>query len=172
MKKSDALGQFEQLVLASVLVLGQQAYGVTIFEKVGEMAERPVKIGSVYITLDRLEDKGMVSSWLSDPTAERGGRAKRCYRLEALGEREVVNYIAFRLQAVIGGSKLDFDLTNSDLALSRLANGGIRPRPVRITSMTSASVSRSPTIWTREGNAGGDQGASAAVAGVYDRSAG
>ena len=44
-------------------------------------------VGAVYVTLDRLEDKGMVKSWLSDPTPERGGRAKRCYRLEALGER-------------------------------------------------------------------------------------
>jgi len=87
MKKSDALGQFEQLVLASVLVLGQQAYGVTIFEKVGEMAERPVKIGSVYITLDRLEDKGYLSSWLADPTPERGGKRKRYYRILSAGER-------------------------------------------------------------------------------------
>ena len=44
-------------------------------------------LGAIYVTLDRLEDKGLVSSWMSDPTPERGGRAKRCYRLEALGER-------------------------------------------------------------------------------------
>jgi DNA-binding PadR family transcriptional regulator len=61
---------------------------VTIHSKVQEMA-RPklVSLGAVYVTLDRVEDKGFVASWLSDPTSARGGRAKRCYRLEALGER-------------------------------------------------------------------------------------
>lgn len=84
----DSLGQFEQLVLTAVLNLRDDAYGVTIHEKVAELAQpRPVSLGAVYVTLDRLEDKGLVASWLSDPTKERGGRAKRCYRLEALGER-------------------------------------------------------------------------------------
>lgn len=88
MGKQDSLGQFEQLVLTAILSLGDDAYGVTIQAKAGEMARpRPVSLGAVYVTLDRLEEKGMVSSWLTDPTPERGGRAKRCYRLEALGER-------------------------------------------------------------------------------------
>ena len=88
MAKSDSLGQFEQLVLTAILALHDRAYGVTIHSKVQELAHpKSVSLGAVYITLDRLEDKGMVSSWLSDPTPERGGRAKRCYRLEAVGER-------------------------------------------------------------------------------------
>jgi PadR family transcriptional regulator PadR len=88
MANPDSLGQFEQLVLTAILTLREDAYGVTIHAKVGEFARpKPVSLGAVYVTLDRLEDKGMVSSWLSDPTPERGGRAKRCYRLEALGER-------------------------------------------------------------------------------------
>jgi PadR family transcriptional regulator PadR len=88
MAKHDSIGQFEQLVLTAVLSLREDAYGVTIHEKVGELARpKAVSLGAVYVTLDRLEDKGLVSSWLSEPTAERGGRAKRCYRLEALGER-------------------------------------------------------------------------------------
>ncbi len=88
MPRLDSLGQFEQLVLTSILALHDRAYGVTIHEKVGELARpKPVSLGAVYVTLDRLEDKGFVASWLSDPTPERGGRAKRCYRLEALGER-------------------------------------------------------------------------------------
>jgi DNA-binding PadR family transcriptional regulator len=84
---NKALGQFEQMVLTAVLALRDDAYGVTIHTKVTELAspKRP-SLGAVYITLDRMEDKGLVSSWLSDPTPERGGRAKRCYRLEALGE--------------------------------------------------------------------------------------
>ena len=88
MAKVDPIGQFEQLVLTAILTLRDDAYGVTIHSKVEELAQpKAASLGAVYVTLDRLEDKGLVSSWLSDPTPERGGRAKRCYRLEALGER-------------------------------------------------------------------------------------
>jgi len=88
MSKPDSAGQFEQLVMAAILGLREDAYGVTIHAKVEELSRpKPVSLGAVYVTLDRLEDKGFVSSWLSDPTSARGGRAKRCYRLEALGER-------------------------------------------------------------------------------------
>ena len=88
MAKADSVGQFEQLVLTAILTRGEDAYGVSIHSKVQELARpKAVSLGAVYVTLDRLEDKGMVKSWLSDPTPERGGRAKRCYRLEALGER-------------------------------------------------------------------------------------
>jgi PadR family transcriptional regulator PadR len=88
MAKPDSLGQFEQLVLTAILTRREYAYGVSIHSKVEELARpKAVSLGAVYVTLDRLEDKGLVKSWLSDPTPERGGRAKRCYRLEALGER-------------------------------------------------------------------------------------
>jgi PadR family transcriptional regulator PadR len=88
MAKPDSLGQFEQLVVTAILSLREDAYGVTIHAKVQELARpRTVALGAVYVTLDRLEDKGLIASWLSDPTPERGGRAKRFYRLEALGER-------------------------------------------------------------------------------------
>jgi PadR family transcriptional regulator PadR len=88
MGQSDSLGQFEQLVLTAILALHDEAYGVTIHAKVQELARpKPISLGAVYVTLDRLEDKGLIASWLSDPTPERGGRAKRYYRVEALGER-------------------------------------------------------------------------------------
>lgn len=88
MTKSESAGQFEQLVLTAILSLREDAYGVSIHAKVEELARpKAASLGAVYVTLDRLEDKGFVSSWLSDPTPERGGRAKRCYKLEALGER-------------------------------------------------------------------------------------
>jgi PadR family transcriptional regulator PadR len=91
MARSDSLGQFEQLVMTAILTLRDDAYGVTIHSKVEELARpKAVSLGAVYVTLDRLEDKGFVASWMSDPTAERGGRAKRCYRLEALGERALL----------------------------------------------------------------------------------
>jgi PadR family transcriptional regulator, regulatory protein PadR len=88
MAKPDSLGQFEQLVMTAILTLRAGAYGVTIHSKVEELAHpKSVSLGAIYVTLDRLEDKGFVVSWLSEPTVERGGRSKRCYRLEALGER-------------------------------------------------------------------------------------
>jgi DNA-binding PadR family transcriptional regulator len=88
MAKSDALGSFEQVILTALLVLRDNAYGVTIREKAEELSHpKNVSIGAVYVTLDRLEEKGLISSWLSEPTPERGGRAKRCYRLEPPGRR-------------------------------------------------------------------------------------
>jgi len=85
---SEPVGQFEQIILTAILSLRDEAYGVTIHEKAAELAA-PKKIspGAVYVTLDRLEDKGLISSRLANPTPERGGRSKRYYRLEALGER-------------------------------------------------------------------------------------
>src|SRR5260370_40602208 len=88
MARPDSLGQFEQLVLTAILTLREDAYGVTIHSKVQELARsKAVSLGAVYVTLDRLEDKGLVASWLSDPTPERGGRAKRFDRLQAFGGR-------------------------------------------------------------------------------------
>ena len=84
----DSVGQFEQIILTAILSLRDDAYGVTIHEKAEQLAApKKISLGAVYVTLDRLEDKGFVSSRLSDPTPERGGRSKRFYRLEALGER-------------------------------------------------------------------------------------
>lgn len=87
MTRSASLGQFEQVVLTAVVALEGDAYGVTIHAKVEELwAPRSVTLGAVYVTLDRLEEKRLVSSWLSDPTPERGGRTKRCYKLENTGK--------------------------------------------------------------------------------------
>ena len=84
----ESVGQFEQLILTAILSLRDGAYGVTIHEKAAQLAApKTISPGAVYVTLDRLEDKGLISSWLADPTPERGGRSKRFYRLEALGER-------------------------------------------------------------------------------------
>ncbi|HEV2324307.1 MAG TPA: PadR family transcriptional regulator [Terracidiphilus sp.] len=88
MTRLDSLGNFEQLVITSILALRENAYGVTIHSKVQELVHpKTVSLGAVYVTLDRLEDKGFIASWMSEPAPERGGRAKRCYKLEALGER-------------------------------------------------------------------------------------
>ena len=86
-RKTDALGPFEQLVLTAVVTLRDQAYGVPIHAKVSELADKDVNMGSIYVTLDRLRDKGFVSSRFSDPTPERGGKPKCFYRIEAAGLR-------------------------------------------------------------------------------------
>lgn len=88
MARTESAGAFEQLVLTAILTLRDNAYGVSIHAKV-EQLSRPKKIslGAVYITLERLEQKGMISSRRSAPTAERGGRSKRCYGLKPMGER-------------------------------------------------------------------------------------
>lgn len=88
MAKSESLGQFEQLVLTAILTLREEAYGITIREKARELAHpKGVSLGAIYVTLDRLEEKGMVTSRLSDPMPERGGRARRYYHLRGAGER-------------------------------------------------------------------------------------
>jgi DNA-binding PadR family transcriptional regulator len=73
------LGEFEQLVLLAVLRLADRAYGMTIQEEIRRRAGRDVSLGSVYKTLERLEDKGYLTSRLGDPTPERGGRRKKFY---------------------------------------------------------------------------------------------
>lgn len=70
------------MVLLAVLCAGQEgdAYGITVHDELTRRAKRRVARGAVYMTLDRLEKKGLLTSYLTEPTAERGGRAKRCYR--------------------------------------------------------------------------------------------
>lgn len=71
------LGEFELMVLLAVLRLGDDAHAVSIVEEVRERTGRAVQRASVYVTLQRLEDKRLVSSWLGAPLPERGGRARR-----------------------------------------------------------------------------------------------
>jgi len=79
------LGEFEQLVLLALVRLRDNAYGVTIRGEIERRTGREVSIAAVYTTLDRLEKKGLVSSWTGEPTAQRGGRSKRYFKLEAAG---------------------------------------------------------------------------------------
>jgi DNA-binding PadR family transcriptional regulator len=78
----SSLGEFEHMVLLAVMRLGQeQAYAVAVLDELEQRTSRAIARGSVYVTLDRLETKGYLRSWLADPTPERGGRAKRYYAL-------------------------------------------------------------------------------------------
>jgi DNA-binding PadR family transcriptional regulator len=89
MTKRDYLGNFELMVMLALLRLGEEAYGVPILREIEERGGREVALGSVYATLGRLEEKGLVSSKLGEPTPERGGRAKRYFRVTSQGLREV-----------------------------------------------------------------------------------
>jgi PadR family transcriptional regulator PadR len=84
-KKPDSLGQTEQMVLAVVMNLGKEAYGLAIHEKLTEVALKDVNPGGVYVTLERLEQKNLVTSTWSEPTAARGGRARRHFSLTKAG---------------------------------------------------------------------------------------
>lgn len=83
------IGDFELIVMLVLLRLGDNAYGVPISREIEQRCCREVALGSVYATLERLQQKGLVSSELGEPTAERGGRAKRYFRLTRKGLREV-----------------------------------------------------------------------------------
>jgi PadR family transcriptional regulator PadR len=89
MGKSDNVGEFEQLILAALLMLGDNAYGMTVHEQVEKLTAgvRSVSLGSVYTTLDQLEQRGYVKSCFSDPTPERGGRSKRYFEITGAGEK-------------------------------------------------------------------------------------
>lgn len=87
MTDQPSLGEFEQLVLLAVARLGNEGYGMTIRREIEERTGRSLSIGAVYTTLDRLEQKGHVRSRVGEPTAERGGRARRYFQLRESGAR-------------------------------------------------------------------------------------
>jgi PadR family transcriptional regulator PadR len=89
MPKANYLGEFELLVMLTVIRLGDGAYGVPISREIEQRTGRDVAFGTVYATLERLQKKGFVRSSLGDATPERGGRAKRYFRATGAGLRTV-----------------------------------------------------------------------------------
>ena len=89
MRKREFLGQHELMVMLAILRLGRQAYGVPIAAEIAAKTGREMLQGSVYATLERLEVKGLVSSHLGEATPQRGGRAKRYFKLTAEGVQQV-----------------------------------------------------------------------------------
>jgi DNA-binding PadR family transcriptional regulator len=85
----EYLTDFELMILLAVLRLGDEAYGVPIAREIETTGERVVAIGAVYAALERLEANGLVVSTIGDPTPERGGRAKRYFRVTPDGLRAV-----------------------------------------------------------------------------------
>lgn len=85
----EFLGNFELMVLLALIRLGDEAYGVPIAAAIEDGTSRSVALSSVYAALDRLEEKGLVTSRLGEPTPERGGRAKRHFQITPGGLQEV-----------------------------------------------------------------------------------
>jgi len=81
------LGELEQLVLLGVLQAGDTAYGVPVHDEIQHRAGRDLTLGTIYKTLTRLEDKGLVASRIGAPTAERGGRRTKIYAVTPAGRR-------------------------------------------------------------------------------------
>ena len=82
---SGGLGEFDQMVLLAILHLGDDVYGVPIVDEIERRTGRSVDRAAVYVTLRRLEKKGLVESWMGDPLEERGGKARRIVRVRPEG---------------------------------------------------------------------------------------
>ncbi len=79
------LTRIEEFLLLAVLKLGENAYPVSIFDEIGRITGSSSTLGAIYFPLQRLEEKGLLTSFLGDPSAERGGKSRRYYRLTDLG---------------------------------------------------------------------------------------
>ncbi len=85
------IGEFEELVLLTVAVLGDDAYGVPIKEEIEKRASRTISLGALHSTIARLEEKGFLKSYLGGATHERGGRRKRYFQLTQGGKAALRN---------------------------------------------------------------------------------
>lgn len=109
MSDRSYLGEFELMLLLAVIHLGEDAYGVPISRELEKHRGKDVAVGSVYAALERLEAKGLIISMLGDPTPERGGKAKRFFRITKEGLRQVheTRRVLTRLWQTIPDLKMD-----------------------------------------------------------------
>ena len=107
MRKRAYLGQLELHVLLAAIQLHENAYGVSIARAIEESSGRAVALASVYAALERLEDKGLITSVLGEPTAERGGKARTYFKPSAAGMKEAreAHATLIRLSAGLSGLK-------------------------------------------------------------------
>ena len=109
---NQLLGGFETLLLLAIIRLGDQAYGVTIRKEVLQTTGRDIAVGAIYTGLGRLQRKGLVDSWTGEPTPERGGRAKRFYRVTANG-LEFFHHKHNAMQSLLNGLDLDGEIAHA-----------------------------------------------------------
>jgi PadR family transcriptional regulator, regulatory protein PadR len=105
------IGEFEELVLLTIATLGEDAYGVAIKEDIEKRADRSISIGALHSTITRLEEKGLLKSWLGDPTQERGGRRKRFFEITHQGKVSLHEMKALRDEL--------WSLSKTNLALTK-----------------------------------------------------
>jgi DNA-binding PadR family transcriptional regulator len=98
------LGEFEYLILAASVRLGNNAYGAAIVKEIEATARRKCSIGGLYTTLDRLEAKGMIKTWMGNPTPERGGRSKRMVSVLAKGIEAATGFYEAVSKVSLGAS--------------------------------------------------------------------
>jgi DNA-binding PadR family transcriptional regulator len=94
MAEGAVLGELEQLVLLAVMRAGEDAYGVTVLAEIERATGRTPTLATVHTTLARLETKGLVASWLGEPTPQRGGRRKRHFAVTPAGRHAVRDSLA------------------------------------------------------------------------------
>ena len=109
MPKGDYLGEFEQMVLLALIRLNDNAYGVTIRREIQSRTDRNVAIGAVYATLERLENKGFLTSQASDPEPTAGGRSKKFFRLTPSGSN-VLKHSREMMRRLADGLAVDSEL--------------------------------------------------------------
>lgn len=96
------LGEFEYLLISAAVRLGEDAYGAAIRQEIETSTGKGCSIGALYTTLDRLEVKGLVETWMGEATAKRGGRAKRMVRVTQKGMRDAAAFYAAVMRASRG----------------------------------------------------------------------
>jgi PadR family transcriptional regulator, regulatory protein PadR len=89
MPRRNPIGNLDLIAMSALIRLGDEGYGVSISHEIKETTGSEVALGTIYAVLQRLEREGMVKSWLGEATPERGGRAKRYFRMTAKGLKEV-----------------------------------------------------------------------------------
>lgn len=113
--KETKLGDFEEVILLIVGILGEDAYAFKIAEEFESQTKRSVSIGAVHSTLNRLGEKGFLTSEMGEATAERGGRRKRIYTITALGQKALLESRDFKVSLwnqfpALAGIKLNFQM--------------------------------------------------------------
>lgn len=103
------LGDFEQLVLLALVRLGPDAYGATIRREIELRTGRDLAMSAVYVTVDRLEAKGLVRTRVGEPTSERGGRRRKHVTLQSAGRRAVAGAYR-RFKAMVDGLEQQFEV--------------------------------------------------------------
>ena len=98
------LGEFEYVLISAAARLGDEAYGAAIREDIERCLGRRCSVGALYTTLDRLEAKGLIETWMGDATPQRGGRPRRIVRLTAAGRRAAADFYRAITRASAGVS--------------------------------------------------------------------